>query len=65
VKAELKVIETRVIRKDSGAYIELVSVLLVDGAPVYTEHPIVVTRELTNAQSELLDLLLQEPKGEL
>lgn len=65
MKADLRVIETRVIQKGAEAYIEYLSVLLVDGAPVHTKEPIVVTKRLTQAQSELLNLLLQEEKGQI
>jgi hypothetical protein len=65
VKAEFRVIETRVIRTTSGAYIEYLGVLLVDNVPVHTKDPIVVKKEITTSQSELLDLLLQEEKGEI
>ena len=66
MKASLRVVETRVIRHSSGeAHIEYVSVLLVDNVPVHTSEPIVVTKRLTEAQSELLNLLLQEEKGQV
>lgn len=68
MKAELRVVEWRIIRKHTAldeAIIEYVSVLLVDNVPVPTKEPIVVTKRLTSAQSELLDLILLEEKGQV
>tara|TARA_B100000424_G_scaffold258308_1_gene240051 strand:+ start:244 stop:459 length:216 start_codon:yes stop_codon:yes gene_type:complete len=68
VKAELRVVEWRIIRKHTAldeAIIEYVSVLLVDNVPVPTKEPIVITKRLTSAQSELLDLILLEEKGQV
>ena len=68
MKAELRVVEWRIIRKHTSldeAIIEYVSALLVDNVPVPTKEPIVVTRRLTPAQSELLNLILQEEKGQV
>jgi hypothetical protein len=68
VKAELRVVEWRVIRKSTApdaAFMESTCVLLVDNVPVPTKEPLVVTKKLTPAQSELLNLLLQEEKGEI
>lgn len=64
MKAELKIVEWRVTRKSGEDVIEYMSALLVDGVPIPTKEPIIVTRRLTPAQSELLSLLLQEEKGE-
>lgn len=66
MKAELCVVEWRITRKHvDEAMIEYVCALRVDGVPVPTKEPIVVVKKLTSAQSELLDLILQEEKGEI
>ena len=68
MKAELQVIEWCITRKHTAlddAMIEYVCALRVDGVPVHTKEPIVVVKKVTSAQSELLDLLLQEEKGEI
>jgi hypothetical protein len=65
MRAEFRPIEVRVVRKIGGeSYIETTGALLVDQKPVPTKEPLVVTRKLTAAESELLDLLLQETKKE-
>ena len=68
MNAKLEIIEWRITRKRSAldeATIEYVCVLRVDGVPVPTKEPIVVLKKVTSAQSELLDLILQEEKGEI
>lgn len=65
---KLEIIEWRVTRKRSApdeATIEYICALRVDGVPVPTKEPIVVVKRVTSAQSELLDLILQEEKGEI
>lgn len=68
MKADLQVIEWRITRKRSAldeATIEYVCALRVNGAPVPTKEPIIIVRKVTSAESELLNLLLQEEKGEI
>ncbi|MEC8307077.1 MAG: hypothetical protein VXZ72_04440 [Chlamydiota bacterium] len=68
MKAELYVIEWRIVRKHAApneATIEYVCALSVDGRPVPTKEPIIIVKKVTSAQSELLDLILQEEKGEI
>lgn len=68
MKAELMIVEWRITRKRSAldeATIEYICALRVDGVPVPTKEPIVVVKKVTHAQSELLNLILQEEKGQV